>query len=185
MNDLSIRSPAYKVGGIVYFGRMLDKIKANARGALPPEYVPNLGRKFDEHCVALLHLDYARLVDRVAQEGSDEEILNWCFAHGRRPADHESYIWNEFMRKRGWNDEISETLAMRKQEAGMAGRADIRTMFEFIDADEGRALPDAIAKGAFSTVIGEIRFDDKGDLADSPYKLYRFDGTKFVEAELE
>ena len=34
-------------------------------------------------------------------------------------------------------------------------------------------------------MIGEIRFDDKGDLADSPYKLYRFDGTKFVEAELE
>lgn len=49
----------------------------------------------------------------------------------------------------------------------------------------GGTLPDAIAKGAFSTVIGEIRFDDKGDLADSPYKLYRFDGTKFVEAELE
>ncbi len=33
-------------------------------------------------------------------------------------------------------------------------------------------------------MIGEIRFDDKGDLAESPYKLYRFDGTKFVEAEL-
>ena len=142
MNDLPIRSPAVKVGGIVYFGRMLDKIKANAIGALPADYTPNLGRKFDDHCVALLHVDYARLVDRVAQGGSDEEILDWCFAHGRRPADHEIYIWNEFMRKRGWNDEISEILAQRKKEAGMAGRSEIQTMFEFIDADEGRPPPD-------------------------------------------
>ena len=52
-------------------------------------------------------------------------------------------IWNEFMRKRGWNDEISTILAQRKIEAGMAGRSEIRTMFEFIDADEGRSLPDA------------------------------------------
>ena len=143
MNDLPIRSPAAKVGGIVYFGRMLDKIKANTNGTLPADYTSNLGRKFDEYCVALLHVGYEQLVDRVAQGGSDEEILDWCFARGRRPADHEIHIWNEFMRKRGWNDEISETLAQRKQEAGMAWRSDIRTMFEFIDADEGRSLSDA------------------------------------------
>ena len=143
MNDLAIRSPGEKVGGIVYFGRMLDKIRANEKGALSADYTPNLGRKFDEHCVALLHVDYAQLVDRVARGGSDEEILTWCFERGRRPADHEIHIWNEFMRKRAWNDEISETLAQRKKEAGMAGRAEIRTMFEFIDADEGRMLPDA------------------------------------------
>ena len=42
------------------------------------------------------------------------------------------------MRKRGWNDEISETLVRRKKEAGMAGRSEIVTMFTFVDADEGR-----------------------------------------------
>jgi len=42
------------------------------------------------------------------------------------------------MRKRGWNDEISETLTRRKKEGGLAERADIETMFQFIDADEGR-----------------------------------------------
>ncbi len=34
------RSPAEKVGGLVHFGRMLDKIRAHARGELPAEYVP-------------------------------------------------------------------------------------------------------------------------------------------------
>ena len=48
----------------------------------------------------------------------------------------------------------------------------------------GGKLLDSIAKGDFSTVIGQIKFDDKGDLSQSPYKLYRFDGQKFVEAEL-
>jgi hypothetical protein len=43
------------------------------------------------------------------------------------------------MRKRGWNDEISEILKRRKKEAGLAGRSEIETMFAFIDVDEGRS----------------------------------------------
>ena len=43
------------------------------------------------------------------------------------------------MRKRGWNDEITETLKRRKKEAGMTGRSEIETMFAFIDVDEGRS----------------------------------------------
>jgi branched-chain amino acid transport system substrate-binding protein len=48
----------------------------------------------------------------------------------------------------------------------------------------GGKLLDSLAKGDFTTVIGKIKFDDKGDLSQSPYKLYRFDGQKFVAAEL-
>jgi gluconokinase len=87
-----------------------------------------------------LRVDYNQLVERVKQGGTDEEILQWCFAMGHRPTDDETYVWNEFMRKRGWNDELSETLKRRKKEAGMAGRSEIQTMFTFIDADEGRLL---------------------------------------------
>jgi gluconokinase len=47
-------------------------------------------------------------------------------------------MWNEFMRKFGWRDQASEILVRRKREAGMESRADIETMFQFIDADEGR-----------------------------------------------
>jgi gluconokinase len=143
VGNVEIRSPAAKVGGIVYFGRMLDKIRLHAKGELPADYQPNLGRGFDRHCVSFLRLDYSQLVDRLKEDGADEEILEWAFRIGRHPADEEIYFWNEFMRKRGWNDEVSETLARRKKEAGMAGRSEIQTMFEFIDADEGRALPGA------------------------------------------
>lgn len=42
------------------------------------------------------------------------------------------------MRKRGWDDEVSDILKLGKEEARMADRSDIQTSFQFIDADEGR-----------------------------------------------
>ena len=42
------------------------------------------------------------------------------------------------MRKRGWNDEATETLDTRKTESGLSDRDDIRTMFDYIEVDEGR-----------------------------------------------
>lgn len=45
----------------------------------------------------------------------------------------------------------------------------------------GTPLVDALAKGDFDTAIGRVDFDDKGDLKEDPYRLFRFDGTKFVE----
>jgi hypothetical protein len=139
MSNLGLRSPFAKVGGLVYFGRMLDKIRLHAREQLPPDYQANLGKGFDEYCVGFLRVDYNDLVDRVKQDGTDEEILQWAATNGRQASDSEIYVWNEFMRKRGWNDEVSETLKRRKKEAGMAGRSEIETMFSFIDADEGRS----------------------------------------------
>ena len=140
MRELGLRSPTSKVGGIVYVGRMLDKIRQNDKGQLPSDYQANLGRGFDSSCCAFLRVDYHQLAQRVKEDGSDEEILNWCFSVGHRPSDDQVYVWNEYMRKRGWNDELSEILKRRKKEAGMAGRSEIQTMFDFIDADEGRLL---------------------------------------------
>ena len=139
MSTPTLRSPFIKVSGFVYFARLLDKIRAHGKGELPEDYQANLGKGFDERCVQFLRVDYSDLVDRVKKGGSDEELLQWCFSTGRRPTDDEIYVWNEFMRKRGWNDEVSETLKRRKKEAGMAGRSEIETMFSFIDADEGRS----------------------------------------------
>jgi uncharacterized protein DUF5069 len=140
MRELGLRSPASKVAGIVYVGRMFDKIRQQTKGQLPSDYQANLGRGFDATCARFLRVDYNQLLERVKDGGSDEEILQWCFSIGHRPTEDEIYVWNEFMRKRGWNDELSEILKRRKKEAGMAGRSEIQTMFTFIDADEGRLL---------------------------------------------
>jgi gluconokinase len=140
MNIPNLRSCHDTVGGIVYFGRMLDKIRLHAQGKLPADYQANLGQGFDGRCCSFLRVSYDNLIARVKQGGIDDEILQWCFAEGRRPTDEEIEVWNHYMRKRGWRDDASKRLAERLKESGLSHRTDIQTFFDYIDADEGREL---------------------------------------------
>lgn len=132
------RSPQDKVGGIVYFGRMIDKIRLQTKNDLHPDLQKNLGRGFDSRCGKFLRVDYGALSKAVAGGLADEEALQWCYAQGHQPSEEEIEVWNEFLRKCGWRDAISEILVSRKKESGFENRDDIQTMFEYIDADEGR-----------------------------------------------
>lgn len=132
------RSPKDQVGGIVYFGRLADKIRLMAAGELHPDLHANLGKGFDERCVHFLGVGYEPLRDRALKGLDDAQLLAWAFQNGRQPGSEEIEVWNAFMSKRGWNDDASEILARRKKESGFESRGDIRTMFEYIDADEGR-----------------------------------------------
>lgn len=52
------------------------------------------------------------------------------------------------------------------------------------DADaKGLPVRSILDTGTFTTTIGQIRFNEKGDLANNPYRLYRFDGRQFVGVE--
>jgi gluconokinase len=138
-----IRSPRDLVGGIAVFGRILDKIRLNAReGQLPEGY--HLGvipgkRTFDDRVCRFLDVDFDALTQRTLAGGSDEEILEWCFQTGRRPDAEQIEIWNGFMHKRGWRDAASKGLEEQKAEAGLGHRDDIVTFFDLMDAEEGRA----------------------------------------------
>lgn len=124
--------------GMIYFARMLDKIRLHAAGELKEDFCNNLGSGFDGNCAGFLQVDYARLVERVLQGGSDEEILTWCFENGRQLTQNDIHIWNGFLGKAGWCDGISETLVRRKKESGLEAIAEIQTMIEYFEYDEGR-----------------------------------------------
>lgn len=137
------RSPYDAVNGLVYFARMLDKIRIHAAGGLPPGYQEHLGSGFDGRCLNFLHLKYDALRERVLTGGTDEEILEWCYQHGQRPTEEEVETWSGFMSKRGWRDEAGDRIAFRLKEAGLEHRdQEAATMFDFIDLDEGRTPPD-------------------------------------------
>jgi gluconokinase len=129
-----LRSSYEKVGGLVFFGRMLDKIRLHAEGKLPADY--NRGTGMDGRCARFLHVEYPKLVERALQNGTDEEILEWCFQKGGRPNDEHILVWNAFMSKRGWRDEAGESLAEEKRKRGFTHRDDIQTFFDFHKADE-------------------------------------------------
>lgn len=136
-----LRSPSEQVGGIVYFGRMIDKMRLAAAGQLPEGWQPMRGfvkGGFDWRCCLFLGLDYAALEAEVLKGGqSDEELLAWAFEHGRKPSEEEIEVWNAFMLKRGWRDAGTQRLQERLAEIGLAPGT-VETMFEFIDIDEGR-----------------------------------------------
>jgi hypothetical protein len=142
-----IRSPFEQVTGLVYFGRMLDKMRAAAAGKLPPEWEAARGRKqpnsFDSRCCRFLQVDYAALeAETLKGTKTDAELLEWTFQHGRRPSEEEIEIWNAFMSKRGWRDAGTQRLNERLAEIGLPPGT-VQTMFEFIDLDEGRLKPGA------------------------------------------
>jgi hypothetical protein len=126
--------------GLIYFARMLDKIRLKAAGELSPDYFTGVEdpTHFDARCTRFLGVNYDELVERTRQGGSNEEILEWCFARGRRPNDDEISVWSAFLRKRGWRDEASDELAESKKEAGFGDREDIQTWLDLHDAEEGR-----------------------------------------------
>lgn len=130
-----------KTKGLIYFARMLDKIRLKARGELPPDYFTGADEDptmFDARCTRFLAVNYDELVARTLKGGSNEEILEWCFKTGRRPREDEIAIWNAFLGKRGWRDEASADLQAAKKRSGFANRNDIQTWIDLHDAEEGR-----------------------------------------------
>lgn len=136
-----LRSCYDKVGRLVYFGRMLDKIRLHAAGRLPPEYVANLGESrpifFDARTAVFLGLRYDQIRERVLAGGTDEEILAWAGRQGTPRSDHDCVVWNRFLAKLGWRDDRSAALQQRLVEWGLTGQP-IETIFDLIEYDEGR-----------------------------------------------
>src|SRR5438046_4017041 len=127
--------------GLIYFARMLDKIRLKARGELPPDYfvgVDDDPTMFDARCTRFLAVDYNELVDRTLKGGSDEEILEWCFKCGRKPSEEEIKIWNAFLLKRGWRDEASADLEAAKKRSGLGDRDDIHAGGDLHEVEEER-----------------------------------------------
>jgi Domain of unknown function (DUF5069) len=134
------KSPKETTKGMMYFPRMLDKIRLHARSELHDDYHKNLGapRGADGACSNFLRVNYSDLRERVLQGGTDEEILEWCFERGRRLNNGDLFVWNGFASKLGWRDSYTSVLEEAKKKDGIADRTPILTIPDLIDFDEGR-----------------------------------------------
>jgi hypothetical protein len=147
-----LRSCYDKTGRLIYFGRMLDKVRLHAAGELPPEYVSNLGdgktNQFDGRMCRFLGVRYDDLKARALAGGTDADVLAWAEANGTPRTDEECHIWNRFIVKLGWRDERSHVLPERIKAAGLEGKP-IETVVDHIEFDEGR---DPVATKAWETI---------------------------------
>lgn len=135
--------------GVIFFARMLDKIRLKNQGLLPPDYNVVGGPVwdcFDARFCRFFAVDQDRLIERALQGSSDEEILDWCFETFGRPNEEKIVFWNSFIEKRGWRDESSQELEDVKRANGFGERADVQTWVDFHDVDEGRTPRSNVAR---------------------------------------
>jgi gluconokinase len=132
---------AYKeTRGLVFFARMLDKIRLKHAEQLHPDYFENLGQGFDGRCRRFLGVGYPLVRERTLAGGTDEEILDWCLQQGSHLNEEQIFVFSSFLRKRGWRDDdtVTKSLEDFKAGSGLAHRSDIVTFFDFYEVDEGR-----------------------------------------------
>jgi hypothetical protein len=138
MNIPGLRAADEMVGGIVHFGRMLDKMRLQNAATLPEGYF--LGDEdatwWDSRCCHLLKVNYGDLATLVRDGMDDTAALEWCFDKGRKPEPGEIQFWNAFILKRGWRDESTPGLQADKEASGLGDRDDIVTYVELFKAEE-------------------------------------------------
>jgi hypothetical protein len=132
------RSPSEKLGGLVFLGRTIDKIRLKHAGELRPDFEELMGKGLDARIMDYLGLDYAKFAEFVLTGASDEECVAYFTSNGRKLSENAVVIWNDFASKRGHNDAGTPILAKFKEASGFADRADITTIFEYMEVDEGR-----------------------------------------------
>ena len=132
------RSVRDETAGMMYFPRLLDKIRLHDAGELRADLHANLGLGADSWCTGFLRVSYTDLRERTLEGGADEEILAWCFKKGRALDKTDLFIWNQCIQKLGWRDKATPHLEKCKAESGLAHRDDLVTMPDYFDVDEGR-----------------------------------------------
>ena len=112
------RSPKETTSGMMYFPRMLEKIRLHARGELHEDYHKNLGavKAADGLAAIFLRVHYRDLRERVLQGGTDEEILEWCFEKGRRRMKATCLSGMDSSSKLGWRDSSSSSVGEKEKE---------------------------------------------------------------------
>lgn len=133
------RSPREMMSGWIHLPRFVDKIRLHLAGKLPPDYQENFTKGFDGSWLKAAGVTADQMIDAVKKTITDGEVADWVRQNIKK-TDAEKAAFNNFVLNRGTeNDpELRARLQMRKEQAGLAHRDDIRTFVDFIDADEKR-----------------------------------------------
>jgi hypothetical protein len=86
------RSPKALLGGIAHLGRFIDKIRLRNAGKIQDYNYMTVG--FDKSLIDFLQIDPKTFEQRVLAGATDEDMLAWVRAHGRKPSDQEITQWS-------------------------------------------------------------------------------------------
>lgn len=140
MNDIIYpRSPRETMCGWMHLPRYIDKIRLHLAGRLHEDYQPNFGKGFDGMWLSAAGLDHMQFVEVVSQTICDGQVADWVGKHVKvDPPDKLSHAQAMLDYPKADDAAANERLQMRKAQAGLSHRGDIRCFVDFIDADERR-----------------------------------------------
>ncbi len=133
------RSPRETMDGWSYLPRYLDKIRLHLAGKLPADYQENLGKAFDGMWLKAAGVTHEQFVEVVKNSITDGEVCDWVRRHVKKSAAEKAAHWQDVLsRPLADNAEAVARLQMRKEQAGIGNRADIKCFVDMLDADEKR-----------------------------------------------
>ena len=133
------RSPREMMDGWVHLPRFIDKVRLHLAGKLPADYQENFTKGFDGSWLRAADVTAEQMIEVVRNSVTDGEVCDWVRKNVKK-STAEKANFNNFVLNRGTEPEpeLQARLKMRKEQAGLAHRNDIKTFVDFIDADEKR-----------------------------------------------
>lgn len=125
--------------GWMHLPRFIDKIRLHFAGKLHADYQPNFCKGFDGRWLEAAGVEANNFLEVVRKSITDGEVCDWVFKNVKKSdADKAAHRKHMLDYPRQDDPEMQARLKMRKEQAGLAHRDDIKTFVDFIDADEKR-----------------------------------------------
>ena len=140
MNELIYpRSPRETMCGWIHLPRYIDKIRMHLAGKLHSDYQENLGKRFDGVWLQHTGLQHEQFVEVVRNSLTDGQVCDWVRKNVKRTdAEKQAYAEIILTSPRAEETEIQARFQMRKAQAGVTHRPEVKTFVDLIDADEKR-----------------------------------------------
>jgi hypothetical protein len=133
------RSPRETMDGWSYLPRYIDKIRLHLAGKLHADYQENLGKAFDGMWLKVAGVTHEQMIEVVKNSVTDGEVCDWVRLNVKKSPAEKAAHWQEVLSRPKADDESAKArLKMRKEQAGIAHRDDIKTFVDMLDADEKR-----------------------------------------------
>jgi len=140
MNEIIYpRSPRETMDGWSYLPRYIDKIRLHLAGKLHADYQENFGKGFDGFWLKAAGVTHEQMIGVVKNSITDGEVCDWVRKNVKRTAAEKAAHWQDVL-SRPLADDASAVarLKMRKEQAGIGHRDDIKCFVDMLDADEKR-----------------------------------------------
>ena len=133
------RSPRETMDGWPHLPRYVDKLRLHLAGKLHADYQPNFGKGFDGGWLKAAGVTHEQMLQVVKHSVTDGEVCDWVHKNVKHTASEKAALLARMLDYPKADDtEGIARLKMRKEQAGLTHRDDIKNFVDFIDADEKR-----------------------------------------------